>query len=493
MPAAAAARRRILLVMVDAEARQQLGRGLREHGYGVHGAADVASAAEILDATPIDLVLAEVEAASPSLAELAPILSAGPTVFVVGRGVAEPAAWARSAIAAGAYDCLLAPAGSAVRTADVLFALEKAAAREAARRDPAASRFLPEPAQAAEAALPAAELPTLIAESVRMKTLLAQLRKLAAHRTPVLLTGESGTGKEMLAKTLHLLSPRRQGPWVAINCGALPENLLESLLFGHRRGAFTDAVRDQRGVFEEANRGTLLLDEIGELSLKLQVKLLRVLQDQKIQPLGAGNDEVTTVDVRVVAATLRDLEADVQAGRFRADLYYRLSVVPLHVPALRDRREDILPLARHFLHRAATRLGRPIHGMTPAAEQGLLRNPWPGNVRELENTIERAAVLCEHTVLDISDLPLRPGSRAEAAGALDAEDLSIRAAARRLEGELIERALTRTRGNRSAAARLLGLSHRALLYKLREHGLEASGAHDDGQNARRLTKRPKEQ
>jgi two-component system response regulator AtoC len=464
-------RRRVLLVAASADARGRLSRGLRDLGYSVFGAADLDAAQAQLRGGSIDLILITSELAGGPEA-LTPLVEAGPTLFVLGGSRDRQLEEARAAISAGAYDYLAPP----VSALDIALALGKAAARESRRGDCAAGRFLPAPAPKPPATVPppsTALPPTMICESPRMKALLDKVRKLAAPRTPVLLTGESGTGKELLARTLHALSPRRDGPLVAVNCGALPENLLESLLFGHRRGAFTDAVRDQRGLFEDAHRGTLFLDEVGELPLKLQVKLLRVLQDQQIQPLGAPADEGVTVDVRLVAATLRNLEADVEAGRFRADLYYRLSVVPLQVPPLRDRPEDILPLAHYFLRRASERIGRPVHAFTPAAREQLLRHPFLGNVRELENTIERAVVLCEGTVIDAADLPL---SRA-ATTALppsDLEDLSIKPATARLEASYIERALVRTRGNRSAAARLLGISHRALLYKIREYGQDSS-------------------
>ncbi len=459
--------------MADVEERQRLARSLREYGYGVHSASDVAAAKPVLTCEPIDIIFWQT--ASTKDKALQELLAYGPTLFVLGAADAAHIELAEAALAAGAYDYLLAPHSAA----DLVLVLHKAAAREAYRGDFAAARFLALPARplAPDKAASPSAFPELIAESPSMRALLEKLRRLATHNTAVLFTGESGTGKEVWAKTLHALSPRREKALVAVNCGALPENLLESLLFGHRRGAFTDAVRDQQGLFEQAHQGTLFLDEIGELPLKLQVKLLRVLQDQRILPLGAQSDEVISVDVRVVAATLRDLEDDVQRGRFRADLYYRLSVVPLHVPALRERVADILPLARHFLHRAARRIGRPLHGLTPAAQQVLLRHFWPGNVRELENVIERAVVLCEHTVLDAADLALDATPQGPDLGdgpgllRIDADDLSLKTASRRLEIALIGRALRQTRGNRSAAARLLGLSHRALLYKIRDYGL----------------------
>ena len=332
-----------------------------------------------------------------------------------------------------------------------------------------------------------------------MARLIQRARRVALRNVPVLIEGESGTGKELLARALHRLSPRHAGPFVAVNCGALPESLLEGLLFGHVRGAFTDAVRDQPGLLVQASGGTLFLDEIGELPLGLQVKLLRVLQERTVVPLGGS--AAVPFDVRLIAATLRNLEAEVAAGRFRADLYYRLSVVTLELPPLRERTIDILPLARAFLRAASERLRLPLAAFTPAAEQALVRYAWPGNVRELANTIERAAVLCERTLIDRVDLPLhlvegraalpdRPApaatvtATATAAAAGDtagpglddlvppAGELSIKQASRRIEILLIRRALARTHGNRSAAARLLELSHPALLYKLREYGLD---------------------
>ena len=483
-------RRHLLLLMRDERARDALACGLREHHYAVFSTADLAGAQHLLQSQPIDLVLCE-DTADQVSAILA-ASQAGPTVIALGPSEASfdvtASAMARS-LRAGAYDYLRAP----YRPFDVALALAKAAAREAAR--PAlditaqAARFLPAAPIAGQAADPASL--GLLAASPAMQSLLAKLRRVAAHRTTVLLTGESGSGKEVLARALHALSPRRDGPLVAVNCGALPETLLESLLFGHRRGAFTDAVRDQRGLLLDADHGTLFLDEIAELSPRLQVKLLRVLPGpsetggQLVQPLGADAGDSVQVDVRIVAATLRDLESEVAAGRFRHDLYYRLSVVPLHVPPLRERKEDILPLAKHFLQRAASKLGRPLSGFTAAAQTALLQAHWPGNVRQLENTIERAAVLADPgaTVLDAADLPaltaapldLNAHAGADALAAVLAgpdADLSLKKAHAQLERLLIQRALVRTRGNRSAAARLLELSHRALLYKLRDYGLD---------------------
>ncbi|HEY0709195.1 MAG TPA: sigma-54 dependent transcriptional regulator, partial [Polyangia bacterium] len=272
-------------------------------------------------------------------------------------------------------------------------------------------------------------------------------------------------------------------PFVAVNCGAIPAPLLESELFGHRKGAFTDANRDRRGLFEEASGGTVFLDEIGELPLALQVKLLRVLQEEEIRRLGDTQD--MTIDVRVVAATARDLAAEVAQGRFREDLYYRLNVVALQLPPLRERREDIPLLVAHFVERMNARMGLAITGATPEAMRYLVEYDWPGNVRELENTVERAMVLSESSQLEVDGLPDRvrgivakKGGDRPSVGAslpnpdgLNDADLSIKRASRRAEEELIRRALARTGGNRTRAAELLEISHRALLYKIKEYGI----------------------
>jgi two-component system, NtrC family, response regulator AtoC len=264
-----------------------------------------------------------------------------------------------------------------------------------------------------------------------------------------------------------------------VNCGAIPEALLESELFGHAKGAFTGATAERRGLFEEASGGTLFLDEIGELPVALQVKLLRALQEGEVRRV--GDNESRPVDVRVVAATARDLDAEVAAGRFRSDLYYRINVVRLHLPPLRERREDIPELAHHFLERYNRRLGLRVANIAPAAMHLLVDHAWPGNVRELENAIERAVVLSDGARLEAEHLPaaLRAPlgqrhsgavSAASGAGASE-EDLSVKRRSAALERTLIRRALLRTGGNRTKAAQLLELSHRALLYKIREYGL----------------------
>ncbi len=315
----------------------------------------------------------------------------------------------------------------------------------------------------------------IIAESKVMKDIFETVKRLASFNTTVLITGESGTGKELLARAIHHNSPRRGKPFVAINCGAIPENLIESELFGHKKGSFTDATRDKRGLFEEANGGTIFLDEIGELPLHLQVKLLRTLQDQVIRPV--GDEQTIHVDVRIIAATLRDLEDDVLQGRFRDDLYYRLNVVSLHIPALRERPEDIPILVQHLIKKHCKKLGLEPKEIEPAALNCLMQYGWRGNVRELENCLERALVLSDSDRIDLASITdgIKQSVGRKDEEPLDEVDtncLSIKQRTKNLEIGLIRRALKQTSGNRTHAAKVLEISHRALLYKLKEYGIE---------------------
>ncbi len=318
----------------------------------------------------------------------------------------------------------------------------------------------------------------IIAKSEPMMALFATIEKIAGYKTTVLITGESGTGKELFARAIHASSPRSKKKFVAINCGAIPENLLESELFGYVRGAFTDAHRDKAGLFEEANGGTILLDEVGELPLSLQVKLLRVLQEEEIRRV--GDTETRAIDVRIIAASIRDLADECAQGRFREDLFYRLNVLPLHVPPLRERLDDIPLLVDHFLsltlqrhQETGMRQPRALCGVTPEVLKLLTRHAWPGNVRELENTIERCVVLTDGDQIEAETLPdhIRENSD-PIRRSLCSEELSVKKTARVIEEELIRRALKRTGGNRTKAARLLELSHRALLYKLKRYGID---------------------
>lgn len=312
----------------------------------------------------------------------------------------------------------------------------------------------------------------ILSRNSRMQEIFAQIKKVADLKTSILVLGESGTGKELVAYALHQNGCRAQKPFVAVNCGAIQENLLESELFGHVRGAFTDASADKVGLFEQADGGTLLLDEIGEMPLSLQVKLLRVLQEGEIRRVG---DSVSKkIDVRVVSATSRDLSADVGTGRFREDLYFRLNVFCLQLPPLRERVEDIPLLAEHFLERYGNGKDSQKMRIEPDAMRALMTHRWPGNVRELENVIERACILCEdgRITSDILPAPICLQGDIYPDEPEDEENLSIKKAEDSIERELIRKALIKTSGNRTQAAKILEISHRSLLYKLKEYGIE---------------------
>jgi DNA-binding NtrC family response regulator len=311
----------------------------------------------------------------------------------------------------------------------------------------------------------------VIATDVRMVQILRLAQKIAPKRTTVLVQGESGTGKEVLARFIHQESDRRDGPFVAVNCAALPETLLESELFGHERGAFTGAVSQKKGKFELAHGGTLLLDEISEMDLSLQAKLLRVLQEREIDRV--GSQAPLAVDVRVIATTNRDLEAEIQAGRFRLDLYYRLNVVPLHLPPLRERAEDIVPLARFFLEKHAALNHEPLKVLSPETQRTLKEKTWPGNVRELENLMERLVLLVEGEVIHEGDLRAMAGPAKEPP-VTDGSAFKV-VPLREMEKQLIYRALKDHQGNRTHAAEILGISVRTLRNKLNEYRNDPDG------------------
>jgi len=293
----------------------------------------------------------------------------------------------------------------------------------------------------------------LVGRSKAMRNVLEQIRTVAETDTTVLLLGESGTGKELVARAIHWHNARRGKPFVAVNCAAIPETLLETELFGHEKGAFTGADRKRRGLFVEAQKGTLLLDEVADMPLSLQPKLLRALQERTIRPVG-GNEEIH-IDLRLISATNRDLAARVRQGKFREDLYYRLAVIPIRIPSLRERPEDIPALAEHFLQRAAAQLDKQIDGFDDGSLQWLLRHRWPGNVRELENVIERAATLARGLVITVEDLRID-------AGIGGTPDGGVRPTLAEVEAEYIRRILEETRGDKRAAARILGVSVRTL-------------------------------
>jgi two-component system response regulator PilR (NtrC family) len=314
------------------------------------------------------------------------------------------------------------------------------------------------------------KLGDLLGKSRAMQNVFELIGKIHSSRTSVLITGESGTGKELVARALHSEGARAKKPFVAVNCGAIPEELLASELFGHARGAFTGAIADKPGLFQQADEGTLLLDEIGEMSMNLQVKLLRALQERKVKPVGAT--EESDVDVRVIAATNRDLEAEVARGAFRADLYYRLNVVEITIPPLRHRREDIPLLAEHFLHRFGAENHRTLQ-LAPDAMRKLESYDFPGNVRELENIIERAVALSSQNVITANDLPtFKQTSRTDTLIDLPAEGIDLDHVLAEFERAWVMRALEATGGVRKRAATLLGISFRSMRYRLAKLGID---------------------
>ncbi len=310
----------------------------------------------------------------------------------------------------------------------------------------------------------------IIYGSAKMAALINMAGRVAGSRATVLIQGESGTGKELLARLIHHLSPRSGRPFIAVNCGALHENLLESELFGHEKGAFTGATARRIGRFEEADGGTLFLDEIGELSQAVQVKLLRFLQEHEFQRLG-GNQTLRS-DVRVISATNRNLEQRVKEGAFREDLFYRLNVVMMSIPPLRERKEDIPPLIDHFLKRYAEENGKAIEGLSREAQDILLKYDYPGNVRELENIIERAVVIAREEVISVEDLPFH--DMEDRAEGRNAGDGLLRGSIEELERKLIVDAMEKAGDHQTRAAELLGISERMLRYKLKKYGLKAS-------------------
>jgi len=451
---------RILVVDDEENLRHMLQVLLRKQGYQVDLAADGGEALQMALRAEYDFILSDIKMPVIDGAEFLKRAVAegvrGTVIMMSAYGTMDTAI---ECMKQGAYDYISKP----FKNDEILLVLKKAAERE---------RLKAENRQLKVELKREYSFAGIISRNPRMLEIFSLIGKVCEYKTTVLILGESGTGKELIARAVHYGSRRSKAQFVAVNCGAIPHSLLESELFGHVKGAFTDATTDKAGLFEQADGGTLFLDEIGEMPLPLQVKLLRVLQEEEIRPVGSAT--VKKVDVRVISATSKELEQEVAAGRFREDLYFRLNVFAINLPPLRERSEDIPLLVEHFLTKYGERFGKGDVRLADDALRILVGYPWPGNVRELENCIERGVLICEDGLLDVASLPDKLRERrggAAVAGVLP-DSLSIRKAEELLERELIRRALEKTGGNRTHAAVLLEISHRSLLYKLKEYRIE---------------------
>jgi len=460
---------RILIVDDEASLRDALARILTAEGYEVRQAGDGREALGILAASPFEFLLCDlrmpVMGGLDLLREITARKIPGTVIMMSAFGTVETAV---EAMKLGAYDYVSKP----FMSDEILLTLRKAAERERLRTENAFLRSEIEKTARPEEILYA---------SRPMEEVVRTAGKVKDYDATVLVTGESGTGKELVARLLHFGGRRKGKPFVAVNCGAIPETLLESELFGHRRGAFTEAKSDRAGLIEEAGGGTLFLDEIGELPLPLQTKLLRFLQEGEIRRL--GDTETRKVNVRLVAATARDLEREVAGGRFREDLFYRLNVIRIHVPPLRERRDDIPLLAKHFLSHYCAKYGKREMLLSADALEAMASHEWRGNVRELRNLMERCALLATGAEVPRAGLlAVWKGSGFSEGGEtgpafelripVSPERPDLKAAVRELERQLIRIALERTGGSRPKAAELLGISHPTLLYKAKEFGIE---------------------
>ena len=451
----------ILIVDDERSMREFLGIYLRREGYRIEAASGGSEAIASIKARAFDVIITDLRMPDVDgltiLAEAKRIRPDAEVIVVTAFSTTETAI---AAMKAGAHDYLTKPFKIDEVGLVVDRAMEKRrlARENVALRDEIKGRY---------------KLDRLLGKSPPMQRVFDILRKVASSRASVLLVGESGTGKELAAHALHELSPRT-GPFVAVNCGAIPETLLESELFGHVRGSFTGANADKQGLFEAANTGTLMLDEVAELPLAMQVKLLRVLQERKVKPVGGVSER--EVDVRIVAATNRDLEAEVEKSTFRQDLYYRLNVIQLRLPPLRERREDLPLLVDHFIRKFSAEHGRNVDGAAPEVMSALVLYHFPGNVRELENMIERAVTLSTEDWLTLDAFPNLVGLEGaqpspSTTGHLPESGLDLERHLEEYERSLLIKALERTGGNRTEAARLLGVSFRSMRYRLSKLGI----------------------
>ena len=459
----------VLIVEDEPKMLRLLELNLSDEGYTTRSAASAEAALSLLRQESVDLVLTDLRLPGMDGLEFLQAAKRGnaalPVVVMTAYGTVETAV---EAMKAGASDYVLKP-----------FSLEEV--RLIIRKELDVHHLREENRSLREALGRRYEFKNIIARSAKMQEALGTVERVAPTNSTVLLGGESGVGKDLIARAIHQHSRRASGPFVKINCTAIPENLLESELFGYEKGAFTGAVASKPGKFELADKGTVFLDEIGDVPGAIQVKLLRVLQEREFERL--GGTRTLKVDVRLVAATNRDLRAALEQGTFREDLYYRLNVVPISIAPLRERKEDIPYLVDHFIARFAREAGKPIEDITPAAMKLLADFHWPGNVRELENIIERAVALFAGRVIDVGDIqldvsPWQPWSLAAGANSASPNTSSLVApflpdgmTLERYEDEIIREAVRRAGGNKSHAARMLGLSRNALRYRLSKMGV----------------------
>ena len=454
--------RRLLVIDDEQNMRHMLSIMLKKSGYQVETAADGLEGLAALEKKHFDFILCDIK--MPNMGGMEFLKSAreklqDTTVIVMSAyGSVDTAI---EAMKLGAYDYISKP----FKSDEVHLTLKKAEERESLKKE---NLLLKERIRKIGREN---RFGNMIGKSKPMQAVFQLAEKVAHYDTTVLITGESGTGKELIARGIHFHGDRSDGPLVPVNCGGIPETLLESELFGYVKGAFTGADKNKKGLFEEAQGGTIFLDEIGELPMSLQVKLLRVLQESEIRPVGGA--KTRQVDVRVIAATAKNLEEEIQRGSFREDLFYRLNVMPIQIPPLRDRAEDIPLLCQAFIDRFNRSLKRQITEVTPSALSRLMRHRWPGNVRELENAIERAMVFAEGKQLksDYFSPEIGTGAESDPAGGVIA-GFSLKEAQRILEKQLIVKALEETGGNRTRAAKLLEISHPSLLSKMRTYEID---------------------
>ncbi len=453
-----------LLIIDDEENMCHMLQALTErHGYQVTTAFDGPTALEIIRNAHFDFILCDVKMPQMDgmtfLEKGAADLAESTVIMMSAYGNVDLAI---AAMQAGAYDFISKP----FKADEVLLTLKKAEEREALRRE---NRRLKNEIKEIHCV---GSFPRMIGESAGMRSVYTLAGKVAGYTTTVLVTGESGTGKELVARGVHSYSERSEKPFVAVNCGSIPENLLESELFGYVKGAFTGADKTRKGLFDEADGSTLFLDEIGELPVAMQVKLLRVLQEREIRAVGASLTK--KVDVRVIAATARDLQAEVKSGNFREDLYYRLNVMHISIPPLRERKEDIPLLCHHFIKKYNSRFATSIKAVAPGAMELILNYSWPGNVRELENVMQRGVVLTSSDMIEREHLPAHLGtmSRRFDDNVQVTNELSLKVAQKTMEAKLIAQAMRRFQGNKSQAARALQISYPSMLSKLKEYGID---------------------